>query len=68
MNCFNCTNAAIYYYSVPEASDVYYCHLCLPEHLKAAADRGDLAIPAPAEPAKPSKKSAPADAPVDPAQ
>lgn len=64
MKCFNCSNTAIYFLSDPAVSDVYYCHLCLPTHLKAQADRGDFAIPAPAEVA-PAKKSAKA---ADPAQ
>lgn len=63
MKCYNCSNTAIYYLNDPAVSPVYYCSVCLPEHLKTQADRGDFALPVEAAPA-PSKKAtaAPADA------
>jgi hypothetical protein len=63
MKCFNCSNTALYHVNDPEASEVYYCSLCLPVHLKTRADNGDFdfAVEAPAPAPTSSKKSAPAD-------
>ena len=60
MKCYNCNNTALYHVTDPAVNDVYYCTICLPEHLKARADKGDFNIVVEAPAPTPSKKSAPA--------
>lgn len=58
MICYNCSNPALYHINDVEASEVYYCAICLPVHLKTRADNGDfnIAVETPAE--KPAKAPA----------
>lgn len=66
MKCANCTNDAVYVLDDARVSTVYYCSTCLPVHLRGAAAKGHLSIPAPVveAPAAPAKKKKAAAAPV----
>ena len=63
MKCANCTNDAVYVLDDARVSTVYYCGVCLPAHLRGAAAKGHLDIPAPVVETSSKKKKA-AAAPV----
>lgn len=66
MKCANCDADAIYVLDDARVSTVYYCGKCLPTHLRGAAAKGHLNIPAPVveAPAAPAKKKKAAATPV----
>lgn len=66
MKCANCTNDAVYVLDDARVSTVYYCGICLPAHLRGAASKGHLSIPAPVveAPAASTKKKKTAATPV----
>lgn len=45
--CANCEREAVFCVEDPGANSVEYCNLCLPTHLRARANDGQFAIPAP---------------------
>jgi len=57
MKCSNCPTPALYKTNTPGVSVFYYCRTCLPKHLHARADAGQLDIPTPTTAALDKKKS-----------
>jgi hypothetical protein len=59
MKCSNCPSSATYTVNDPGLSVVFSCRQCLPKHLYARAQAGQLDLPKP--PTQTKKKSAAAE-------
>jgi hypothetical protein len=55
MKCSNCSADAVYADLGPGFSPAYFCNRCLPAHLRARAEAGQLTLP---ETPKKKKKAA----------
>jgi hypothetical protein len=64
MKCSNCPSPAMYTVADPGVSTVFYCRKCLPKHLYARAEAGQLDLPK--APTQTKKKSSKTDEPVEP--
>jgi hypothetical protein len=64
MKCSNCPSPALYTVADPGVSTVFYCRPCLPKHLYARAEAGQLDLPK--APTQTKKKSSKTDEPVEP--